>query len=497
MRWANFLHFYQPAEQQPDILEAIINQSYRPLFDGFLNLPKLRLTVNITGSLLELFDKYGHNDLIDKLRLLIERGNIEFTSSAKYHALLPFLNEAETIRQIKLNDETNRFYLGAAYKPKGFFPPEMAYNKKLGEIIAGLGFEWLILDEIAAKGVMGVVDYNNIYQIKETKLKVFFRERRLSNLIMSAIVRSSKTLSEAMKDDLKSDRFVLTAMDGETFGHHRPGLQETLLEFFDTPDFNFVTISDLLADYELGEEVEPVSSTWASSAEDIEKNAAFLSWSDPENILHKLQWEFTNLVLAEVNQADSNLPVYETIRKKMDVALASDHFWWASAKPWWSLEMIEAGAYQLLDTIRNIPDLDLHKLEMARDLYEKIITIAFDWQRTGRIRKIAKEKESLLRIPFKERTLEQGGSETGVYFAFLEMMKKLEKEATERGEYEGAILWRDAVYKLENKMDIYDTLSAVDLLRIKIPFEEIEKTIQKYKEKYNQIRGGQPDQRSN
>jgi hypothetical protein len=72
-------------------------------------------------------------------------------------------------------------------------------------------------------------------------------------------------------------------------------------------------------------EVEPVKSTWASSKEDIEKNIQFLSWSDPENIIHKWQWAFVELVLKEVHAMDKSLPQYEIIRKKMDLSLASDH----------------------------------------------------------------------------------------------------------------------------------------------------------------------------
>jgi ribosome-associated translation inhibitor RaiA len=177
------------------------------------------------------------------------------------------------------------------------------------------------------------------------------------------------------------------------------------------------------------------------------------------------------------------------------VALSSDHFWWASAKPWWSMEMVEDGAYRLLDTIRTIPDVDKEKLTRAADLYEKIVSTGFNWQRTGKIREMMKEQRSILRIPFKDRTIGKGGEEKGVYYAFIDMMKKLEKEATKKGEYEKAILWRDAIFKLKNKLDIYDTINAIDLLRVEIPHEEVEKTILEYKEKYRKIRGGQPEQR--
>lgn len=495
MYWANFLHIYQPAKQQPDILEAIAKQSYQPILEGLKENKNIRLTFNINGALLELFDKYGHRDLIDILRELGKEGRIEFTSSAKYHAFLPFLDKEETFRQIRANDETNKFFLGSVYNPSGFFPPEMAYKEELAKIAESLGFKWLILDEIACAGEPGKVNYDKVYKIKNSNLNVFFRERRLSNLIMSAVVRSKESLKEAMKDDLKSGRYLITAMDGETFGHHRPGLEKMLLQIFEASEFQLIQISDIPKYYKEIMEIAPVKSTWASSKEDIEKNIQFLSWSDPENIIHKWQWALTDLVLKEVYEMDKKHPRYKMVREEMDLALASDHLWWASAKPWWSLEMIESGAYQLLQTIRFVPDVSKEKLEKALDYYEKIISTAFNWQRTGKIREMMQEQKSILRIPFKDRTIGRGGPEKGVYHAFIDMMKRLEKEASEKGEYEKAILWRDSIYKLENSLDIYDTINAVDLLRVEIPHEEVEKTIEKYKEKYRQIRGGQPEQR--
>ena len=495
MKWANFLHIYQPAEQQPDILESIVVQSYRPILENLKKEKRVKLTFNINGSLLELFDKYGYRDLIDDLRTVGDEGRVEFTSSAKYHAFLPYLEPDEIIRQIKINDETNKFFLGKAYNPEGFFPPEMAYKEELAPMIESLGFKWIILDEIAATGTPGQVDYAKIYRIKNSKLLVFFRERRLSNLIMSAVVRSPETLRQAMKDDLKSSRYLVTAMDGETFGHHRPGLERLLFDVFSSEDFALIRISDLPNYYKSIVEVTPVKSTWASSKEDIDQGIQFLSWSDPENIIHTWQWELAKLVLNEVYAMNKNHPRHEQVRKKMDVALSSDHFWWASAKPWWSMEMVEDGAYRLLDAIRTIPEVSGEKLARASDLYEKIVSTGFNWQRTGKIREMMKEQRSILRIPFKDRTVGKGGAEKGVYHAFIDMMKKLEKDAAHKGEYEKAIIWRDAIYKLEHKLDIYDTINAIDLLRVEIPHEEVEKTIEKYKEKYHKIRGGQPEQR--
>ncbi len=495
MYWANFLHIYQPADQQADVLQAIVDQCYRPLLEHLRDNKHVRLTLNINGALMELFDKHGYHDLIEAMREMGKDGRIEFTSSAKYHAFLPFLDKDEIIRQIKMNDETNKHYLGDSYNPQGFFPPEMAFKEELVPIIEELGYKWIILDEIAAYGEPGKVDYTKLYNIKGSKLKVFFRERRLSNLIMSAVVRSPETLIEAMKDDLATGRYVVTAMDGETFGHHRPGLEKMLFDVFTTKEFKLVNISDLLGLYNETVEISPIKSTWASSQHDIEQGIQFLSWSDPENMLHTMQWQLVNLVLNEVNNMPKDDIGYNDIRKKMDRALASDHFWWASAKPWWSMEMIEDGAYRLLETLRSIPNVEQSILHKASQLYEHIVSTGFNWQRSGKIRDMMHEQQTFLRIPFKDRTVSKGGEEVGVYHAFIDMMHNLEKEAVKKGEYEKAILWRDATFKLENKLDIYDTINAVDLLRIEIPNKEVEETIKKYKDQYAQMRGGQPEQR--
>jgi len=106
------------------------------------------------------------------------------------------------------------------------------------------------------------------------------------------------------------------------------------------------------------------------------------------------------------------------------------------------------------------------------------------------------ERQGIFRIPFKERTFEAGGAERGVYEGFISMFKELEAKAAKKQEYEKAIMWRDAIYKIENKTDIYDMVHVVELLRLEIPNEEVEKILDKYTDKYKKIRGGQPEQRS-
>lgn len=152
MYWVNFLHIYQPADQSDEILERIVNELYRPLFKGFLSIPKLKLNLNISGGLTELLVHKGYSDVIDVIRTLAENNQLEFTESAKYHALLPFLEKRDIIRQINDNQQINKKYFGKVYKPQCFFPPEMAYSQKVGKTVSELGYPLILLDEISFAG---------------------------------------------------------------------------------------------------------------------------------------------------------------------------------------------------------------------------------------------------------------------------------------------------------------------------------------------------------
>jgi len=312
---------------------------------------------------------------------------------------------------------------------------------------------------------------------------------------MSAICRTSKSFKEVFKNDLKAKRYMLTGMDGETFGHHRPGLEKTLLDILKAKIIDLVHVSELIQLYPESETILPVQSTWASSPKDIERSAQFLSWSDPANPIHGWQWQLTDLALSHVRGLDEKNDHYQALRRDMDKALGSDHFWWASAKPWWSVEMIELGANRLLKLIRELDNTTDQEKAEASILYEKIVSTAFEWQRTGKIREMAKERFAHNKIPFKDRTWGLGGVGGFHYRAFIKMMKDQETQAAQSGEYEKATLWRDSIWRLEKKWDIYEAINTIDLLRTEVGNERIEAMLKKYHDEYHRLRGGQPEDR--
>ena len=132
-------------------------------------------------------------------------------------------------------------------------------------------------------------------------------------------------------------------------------------------------------------------------AKDLERKKPFSRWKDEDNEIHKLQWELTRLALEAIKKADSENPAFLEARLLLDRALHSDQYWWASAKPWWSVEMIERGAKELSGAVLKMPGISGETKEKAKELYKSIIFTAFDWQREGLVDELAKEEDEDVR----------------------------------------------------------------------------------------------------
>ena len=389
MYWANFIHIYQPPTQTASILKKVVEESYRKILSGLLDHSQAKLTLNINAGLTEMLVENGFEDVIKQIKTLLERGQVEITASAKYHPLLPKLPETEIKRQIEINEETNKKYFGEAYRPAGFFPPEMAYSPRLGEIIKSQGLKWVILDEV---GLNETVDYTKTYENK-AGLGFFFRERFTSFKILSAQLGTAQALLRNLSPRLENNEYLLTAMDGETFGHHRLGLEEILWEICKEPKLPTVTVSELFNLFPEKIIIEPKDSSWALTDSKLSHSQPFVRWDDPENEIHQKQWQLTNLAIEAVGKDQQ-----EKSRKLMDKAFYSDQYWWASARPWWSLEWIERGAHDLLEVVESCGERVSQNIKQkAKDLYLEIILAGFEWQRSGKVAEMARKEDEEVR----------------------------------------------------------------------------------------------------
>lgn len=381
--WAPLLHFYQPPTQTPDILMKVSNESYRPILAVFNEFPYAKATFNINAVLTEMLGLYGYTDVIEGMQRLGQRGQVEFTGSGKYHPILPLIQRDEIKRQIRLNQNTNRQYLGDAYQPRGFFPPEMCYSNDIVKPIAESRHEWIIASGIACPvdwpmDVIHTIDYPDV------EMAIIFRDDILSNKISFKDL-DGKGFIEHLKQLRKTDGdvYVVTAMDAETFGHHiqhwdklfLSQVYETLVPATDPPkvmreqkpladqhrklfeyekpvdteDIKIVTVSQLLDIFPRGRKISPRRSSWSTSGDDIKMQNYYPLWKDKDNPVHTMQWDHLELTVdcahKAVDLADTPLSTqFATLaRNLLDQALHSCQFWWASKKPMWNINMIDRG----------------------------------------------------------------------------------------------------------------------------------------------------------
>ncbi|MFA4834207.1 MAG: polysaccharide deacetylase family protein [Patescibacteria group bacterium] len=372
MLWINFLHLYQPVNTDARFIKEATELSYSRIIRALEEHPNLKFTLNITGALILRWEELGYGDLLKRLNNLREKGQIELTGTAAYHPLLPLIPKEEVIRQIKENEEILQKHFGKNFRPRGFFIPEMAYGAKVAKIIKKLGYEWIILDEIANGGKLGETDFNKIYEDRNSGLKIIFRSRRFSESFVP------QTLNKISIE--KSDNLIITATDAELYGlrhNDQTGEFENILK---NPDLETKTISEFIDEREKAEKIKPLSGSWVSTEEELKNGQPYILWSDKKNKIQKNIWKLANLAYktAEKYKKDDNA---YWARWHLVRGLASCSFWWASGKDFshifgplsWNPDEIERGVNELIRAVRALDDANTRKTKIkAEKLYLKI-----------------------------------------------------------------------------------------------------------------------------
>lgn len=447
--WSLLLHLYQPPTQTLEVLDRICNECYRPLIKVFKENENARVTMNICGSLTEQLERYGYDDIISGLGELADLGRIEFTGSAKYHPILPLIPESEMRRQIHINYKTNSHAFGNVYKPEGFFPPEMCYSKNIIPAVLHSGHKWIILAGIGCPEGWPV-DVLHTTETRDGRLHVFYRDDYLSNAISFNNIQGGQKYVSHLRDMFRTylkgetdegNYYVITAMDGETFGHHIKNADKTFLDSTfkalkeetkkskenenaeketnkenkkksekkddeerkknhgnemeeeqkkrekATEKVEMVHISELIDLFRTVKVVEPRQSSWSTTQDDILRNNPYPLWKSPENRLHELQWTHLSICIDLVNEATNLSNNHESkryadhSRNLLDKALHSCQFWWASRRPWWDINMIFRGLQEqqevLINAYKAIQSSTIDEATKKQMLYYRVLSAMY------------------------------------------------------------------------------------------------------------------------
>jgi predicted glycosyl hydrolase (DUF1957 family) len=369
--FAFLFHVYQPPVQIPPVIKQIVNESYRPIIDALRNHPEAKITLNINGTLTEQLNDFGYIDIIEGLTTLGSRGQIEFTSSGKFHPLLPLIPEPEIKRQIELNNITNQHFFGDVYNPRGFFPPEMAVSEEVFSTVKDMGFDWIIMSGIA--NTLPDFPTTNISQ-HSSGLKLIFRDDYISiDCAFDKINTVDSFISRLYYKHTSENYYAIIAMDGETFGHHvKHAIKNFLIPLFDAlphrNDVKLCTISEIIEKFPKGETQSPRASSWSTMPYDLAHDVPFPLWFDPDNEIHLQQHRFFMYALTLVHLAykyresmdNERKKIFDNARNLLDRGIHSCQQWWASRRPYYSPDMILRGLNEILmasvNAKRSLPD---------------------------------------------------------------------------------------------------------------------------------------------
>ncbi len=373
--WAPLLHIYQPPFQELEILKKINEECYNPLFRIIEGYDSAKFCLNINGILIEFLEKFGLTDSLDLLKNLVAANKIEILGTAKFHPILPLFPKKEVKHQIQMNEEINRRTFGNNWQRGGFFPPELAISSQILKIIKELNYKWVLVSGIALpwENDENNWPYDRIYR-SPNDLQMYFRDDILSNKISfknitaKSFVKDLKTLHRSTKENNNNDTYLITAMDGETFGHHikkfeKIFLAKTIELIEKDEDLEIKFISELDTLFPVGDKpMIPKSSSWSTNYKDLKDNVPYPLWYHPRNEVHKYYWKIMKSLNNLMNLAD-NLDLtenwsienhYKTARWFYDQAICSDTTWWANPlSNLWSPNLIYKGLELLMRAALN------------------------------------------------------------------------------------------------------------------------------------------------
>ncbi len=283
---ANYYHDdYNGRQSNERIFKKVANKSYRPMLNllerNMQKYPGFKVSLSITGTWLEQAEMWAP-ELIEQIRRLVDRGQVEIVGETYYHSLAFFYNRAEFNDQVDIHAAKIRKIFGVS--PKVFRNTELAYNDELAKWAEEKGYKGILAE--GWDKILGWRSPNHVYRPTGCeKLKLLLKNYRLSDDIAFRFSNHDwqewpltvPKYQNWLNMDCLRGNLVNLFMDFETFGEH---------QWADTGIFNFMDtfISAWLGEYEnkfltaseacdfeapVDEVSMPETVTWADTERDL------------------------------------------------------------------------------------------------------------------------------------------------------------------------------------------------------------------------------------
>ena len=253
------IHNHQPVGNFGWVFEEVYAQAYQPFVDLLERHPAVRLSLHYTGPLLQWLAR-ERPAFLDRVRALVDRGQVELLGGGFYEPVLATLHERDRVAQLRrMGDELEAL---TGRRPHGAWLAERVWEPSLPTSLADAGYGWTIVDDVHLRAA-GVPDDEHWWAYttddQGRRLTVFGTEQGLRYLIPFQPVEDVIEHLRAHATP-EGDRVGTMGDDGEKFGawpttyEHCWGRGRWMETFFEALEANAdwlttVTPSAWLADH--------------------------------------------------------------------------------------------------------------------------------------------------------------------------------------------------------------------------------------------------------
>ena len=276
---------YDERTSNERVIHKVMEKSYLPMNQTLMEMlhehPEFRLSLSITGTIIDQFERYAPH-VLESFKELVKTGRVEIVGETYHHSLAFFYSREEFERQVIMHRDKVKEVFGVV--PTAFRNTELSYNNQLGEWADKVGYS-----AVLAEGwdpVLGYRSSNYMYQPPNTKnVRLMLKNYRLSDDIAFRFgnkgwvdypLTVEKFAHWTNETDPNAQTFNLF-MDYETFGEHQwadTGIFEFMKalpgEWLKKEGNTFMTITEAATAFEPVDTVDvPHTITWADTERDL------------------------------------------------------------------------------------------------------------------------------------------------------------------------------------------------------------------------------------
>jgi alpha-amylase len=144
IKFAFAIHNHQPIGNFEHVFERAFTHSYGPFLEILERYPRFKMGLHFSGILLEWMVKH-HPEAMEKLRSMIDRGQLEMLTGGYYEPILAVIPDRDKIGQIqKLTDFLKEEFDAT---PEGMWLAERIWEPHLPKPISQTGVQYTIVDD--------------------------------------------------------------------------------------------------------------------------------------------------------------------------------------------------------------------------------------------------------------------------------------------------------------------------------------------------------------